>query len=97
MKNALISPNEQVRYVSSWTPWVNQPPLQPISPQPIYTTIPNAQRVAEVVDATFQIAPPLFWVTCADDVVQDKFYYDTVTSTILPVPADAVSTEPQTL
>lgn len=32
-------------------------------------------RVAEVSENSFPIAPPLFWVECADDVVADQFYY----------------------
>jgi hypothetical protein len=43
-------------------------------------------RVAEVADTTFEVAPPLFWVECADDVIADQFYYDTETQTIIAVP-----------
>jgi len=43
-------------------------------------------RVAEVSDTTFEVAPPLFWVECADDVVADQFYYDTETQTIVIKP-----------
>ena len=43
-------------------------------------------RVAEVCDAPFEVAPPLFWVECADDVVADQFYYDTDTQTIIAKP-----------
>jgi hypothetical protein len=97
MKNALISPNEQVKYISGWTPWVNNPPLPPIPPQPIYTIIPNAQRVAEVVNTTFEVALPLFWITCDDNIVADRFYYDTAFIAILPIPPDVEPTETQTL
>jgi hypothetical protein len=79
MKNALISPNETVSYLSGWT---DSP-----KPKPIYTTIPNAERVAEVANTTFEVAPPLFWVACADDIVADLWYYDTATKIITPVPA----------
>jgi len=85
MKKALISPNESVSYVSSWTTTIPY--------QPIYTVIPNAERVAEVADTTFEVAPPLFWVSCADDVVADQFYYDSVTRTIIQVPPPAPSPE----
>ena len=78
MNNALISPNEQVSWISGWT--------TDGVPQPIYTTIPNAQRVAEVTTTQFEVAPPLFWVACADNVVADLFYYDSVTYVINPVP-----------
>jgi hypothetical protein len=44
------------------------------------------ERVAEVADAAFPIAPPLFWVNCADDVVAGQFYYDPNTMTISQIP-----------
>jgi hypothetical protein len=44
------------------------------------------ERVAEVADTTFEVAPPLFWVECADDIVADQFYYDAETQAIIPVP-----------
>lgn len=78
MKKALISPNEAVSYISGWT---DTPPIQPI-----YTTIPNAERVAEVSDASFPVAPPLLWVDCADNIVADQWYYDSVTKTFVVVP-----------
>ena len=65
MKNALISPNEQVYK---------------------YDGTLLGIRVAEVADTTFEVAPPLFWVECADDVVADQFYYDEATQAIIAVP-----------
>jgi hypothetical protein len=65
MKNALISPNEQVYK---------------------YDGTLLGVRVAEVSDTTFEVNPILFWVECADDIVADKFYYDTETQTIVAVP-----------
>lgn len=41
-------------------------------------------RVAEVKSYTFEVAQPLCWVECADDVVADQFYY--ADGQILPVP-----------
>ena len=81
MKNALISPNESVSYISGWTTSGKT--------QPIYTVIPNAERVAEVAANPFEVAPPLFWVACEDNVVADLFYYDSVTTTILATPEPA--------
>ena len=45
-------------------------------------------RVAQVEqDANvFAVASTLFWVDCADDVVQDRFWFDPVDQTIKPVP-----------
>ena len=65
MKNALISPNEQVYS---------------------YDKTLLGVRVAEVCDTPFEVASPLFWVECADDVVADQFYYDTDMQTIIAKP-----------
>jgi hypothetical protein len=78
MKKALISPNEApISYISAWT--------QTEPYQPIYSTYENSCRVAEVLNQEFEIAPPLFWVDCADDVVADQFYYNTVNQIINPI------------
>jgi hypothetical protein len=65
MKNALISPEEQVYK---------------------YDKTLLGVRVAEVSDTPFEVAPPLFWIECSDDVIADQFYYGTETQTIIPVP-----------
>ena len=41
-------------------------------------------RVVEVSVTPFEVAPPLYWVGCADDVVADRFYC--VGTAILPIP-----------
>lgn len=75
MKKALISPNENpIQYIVSWN-----------NNMPIYETYPNSCRVAEVCSSEFEVAAPLFWVDCADDVVADQFYYDTSDQTIKPI------------
>lgn len=82
MKNALISPNESpINYVSGWT--TDSPP------EPIYTNIENSCRVAQVEDQTFEVALPLFWTECSDDVVADQFYYNTKDNEIYPKPEPA--------
>lgn len=43
-------------------------------------------RVAEVTTQPFEVAPPLFWTACADNVVADQWYYDTATYAINPIP-----------
>jgi hypothetical protein len=47
-------------------------------------------RVAEVEQQQFDVAEPLFWVDCADDVVADQFWYDPADQTIkaMPQPED---------
>lgn len=57
---ALISPNEQA--------WSNATPPQP--------SILLGQRVAEVSSTEFPVAPPLFWLPCANDVRAETHYYD---------------------
>lgn len=84
MKNALISPNESpVTYISGWT--TDTPP------EAIYTSIENSSRVAEVEPdgQTFEVAPPMFWMPCADDVKADQFYYNTSDEQIYPKPTPA--------
>jgi hypothetical protein len=79
MKNALIAPNQApIKYISSWT--------TDVPPQPVYTPIDNSCRVAEVVDQTFEVADPLFWTECDDDVVADLFYYNLGDQNIYPLP-----------
>lgn len=75
MKKALISPNEApISHITSWD-----------KNTPIYSDYPNSCRVAEVCDSEFEVAPPMFWVDCADDVVADHFYFDTVSNEIFPI------------
>lgn len=78
MKNALIDPRDAVNKIVGWS--------STTPPTPIYEAIPNSARVAEVSDQTFPVAEPLFWVDCADDVVADQWYYDTVTQLIIVIP-----------
>jgi hypothetical protein len=79
-KNALISPTESpVNYVSGWT--------ADIPPEPIYTQIADSCRVAQVEDQTFEVSLPLYWTPCADDVVADKWYYNTSDNEIYEKPA----------
>jgi hypothetical protein len=76
MKKAIISPTESpIQYVSGWTE----------TGKPVYSNYANSCRVAETCETEFEIAHPLFWVGCADDVVADEFYFDTATNTILPI------------
>ena len=84
MKNALISPNISVSYLSGYT---QQEPIEPI-----WTIIPNSERVAEVANEPFPIALPFFWVECADDVKPETHYYDMSDNQIKPVPVVSVNT-----
>jgi hypothetical protein len=82
MKNALIAPMQApIQYISGWT--TDTPP------QPIITPIENSCRVAEVETNTFEVALPLFWTPCDDDVVADQWYYNMGDQNIYPVPPPA--------
>jgi len=73
---ALIDINTSVQYISAWT--------DTTPPKPIYSTYENSARVCQVEpDANvFPVGEPLFWTDCADDVVADRWYYDTANSNI---------------
>lgn len=78
MKKALISPNEKVQYISSWTgayPNVEQ------------TYSIAGTRIAEVSQNQFEVAEPLFWVDCEDFVTAENYCYDN--GSIIEIPADA--------
>ena len=87
MKNALISPNESpIQYTSGWT--TDTPP------EPILTSIENSCRVAQVETQTFEVALPLFWTPCDDNVVAHQFYYNTSDKEIYPLPEHAPNPNP---
>lgn len=66
---ALISPAESVMSEGG----IGKPMVHPIG-----------QRVAEVAASEFPVAPPLFWVPCADDVGTGTHYYDPADEQIKP-------------
>ena len=83
--NALINPNESVNHTVGWElnpNWNGNPNSKYLA---ISEIIPNAQRVCEVAENTFEIAEPLFWMDCANDVIADRFYYDDISKTIKPI------------
>ena len=43
----------------------------------------DGYRVAEVAATTFEVAEPLFWVECNDEVVAGIFHYDPISEVIL--------------
>jgi len=55
-------------------------------------------RVAQVEpDANiFPVADDLFWVSCADDVIANKFWYDPTDGTIKAIPEPVLPTRPVT-
>lgn len=87
MKQALIDPSLSVQHIASWT---NTNPAQPV-----IEFYANSARVAEVSDSPFEVAPPLFWADCSDDVVADQWYYDIETSQFNPVVNAPMPEQPQ--
>jgi hypothetical protein len=63
--------------------------ISPIEPRE------TGYRVAEVGAADFPVAPPLFWLDCAADVVADQFWYDPQDRTIKPIPEPEPNPEPE--
>ena len=78
---ALIDPQASVSYISSWTGHGTQ--KDPFIP--VISQYQNSARVAEVAATEFEVAPPFFWVDCADNVAQDQFWYNTETTEIQPI------------
>lgn len=89
MKDALIDPTTIVNQITGWIP--NTDPSIPIKYFPVYTPIPNSARVCEVVaqGGEFEVASPLFWTSCADNIVADQWYYNTQTLQFVVVPDPA--------
>lgn len=54
----------------------------------------NGFRVAQVADATFEVAAPLFWVECDDEVEADIFWYDPLNEQITLIPVLGSVTQP---
>jgi hypothetical protein len=58
------------------------------------------ERVAETTTPPFEVAPPLFWMACNDDVVADQFYYsENGTIEKVPLPPEPVmnNSEPKVI
>jgi hypothetical protein len=84
---ALINPNEETKYISSYD---NQDPIYKIEDlKPIYTIV--GKRVCEVAENEFPVALPLFWIDCDSNIVADFYYYDEATQSILIKPNDVDS------
>jgi hypothetical protein len=48
------------------------------------------ERIAEVAQTPFEVAPPLYWIECADDVNAQDWYFQTETQScqLKPIPPD---------
>jgi hypothetical protein len=54
--------------------------ISPIEPRE------TGYRVAQVCQSEFEVALPLFWKPCANDVLADQFWYDPADQAIKPIP-----------
>ena len=45
-------------------------------------------RVAQVESQAFEVGNPLFWTSCADDVIADQFWYDPTDKSIKAFPIE---------
>lgn len=54
--------------------------------------VTNGYRVAQVEpeDNIFGVLEPMYWLDCNDDVIADRWYYDTTEKTIKEVPIPVV-------
>lgn len=62
-----------------------------ISPQELvysYDGTLLGERIAETAQTIFEVAPPLYWIECADEVNTNDWYFQTETSScqLKPVP-----------
>ncbi len=71
MKKALIDPRFKEKYISSWQIY-----------KPVYSEIENSARICQIEDSELSVTPPLFWVSCSDNINPGDFYYDTESQTI---------------
>ena len=61
-----------------------------ISPEELTQT---GCRIADVAAATFDVASPLYWVECQDNVKPDLWYYDPSVGTCVEIVYSASTTE----
>lgn len=54
------------------------------------------KRIAETAQVTFEVAKPLFWIECADDVNAQDWYFQTETQScqLKPTPPEVLDSEP---
>lgn len=73
---ALISPIDNAQYISEYSDIGND------LYQPIFSNIPNGQRVVDVSENEFDVAEPLFWVDCDNSTTPMTHYYDSSDLTV---------------
>ena len=60
-----------------------------------YDGILIGERIAETAQTTFEVAPPLYWIECADDVNASEWYFQTETQScqLIPLPPSETISE----
>ena len=76
---ALISPNEKVQQITSWTSETVDGRTTQIS---VNSDISNGCRIVQISETEFEVASPLHWVDCASDLDITANYFDTSDNTI---------------
>ena len=72
---ALIHLTQPVSHVIAWD-----------GKKPVMELYANSARVCDVAQQEFEVAPEeLIWVDCADNVMADYYWYDTVAKTVNPI------------
>lgn len=69
----------------------NEPVYLPSQPEVV-----QGVRVAQIEAATFEVAPPLFWVECTDTITTTDYVYDMSSSTFVLIDIEVVPTLPVT-
>lgn len=54
----------------------------------------SGYAVVEVAEARFDVAAPLFWVDCSDDVQAYQYWYDPSDESIKPIPEPEAPAQP---
>lgn len=83
MPKALISPNEKVKYISSWDTITLEDSTTGY--RAVESDIQNGQRICQVEESEFLVASPLFWTECNSSVTVNGYYYDGSDNTIKPI------------
>lgn len=58
------------------------------------TDVATGYRAAQVESECFEVAEPLFWVACPDDLVADQVFYEPLGRKFIPVPMVDKQTSP---
>jgi len=77
---ALVSPNDNVSYITSWS--INSEGES----VPSYGILDNANRIVQLEETEFEVSLPMFWLECNTSVNLLEYYYDTAESVIKLIP-----------